>query len=205
MLFQQVLYFLAIALNYRAAASCTPQPPTHAPSQWTHPGIMISKSQLDFVREKVSNNEQPWADAYDALVNDESVAHPKDPSPHAIVECGPYSVPDIGCTAERNDSLAAYGNALAWAITGSVEYGERAIQIMDAYSSTVKGHNHSNAMLQAGWVGSVWARGAEIIRHTDANWSVNGIRQFEAMLRDVYMPLTVNGTDSHVANWELGT
>ncbi|KAB8244935.1 chondroitin AC/alginate lyase [Aspergillus flavus] len=173
-----------------------------APSKWVHPGAMISQSQLDFVKSKVNNGEQPWADAYDALMEDESVSNPQAPSPHVIVECGPYSDPDIGCKAERDDSLAAYANALAWAINGTKAYAEQAIRIMDAYSSTIQGHNNSNAPLQSGWVGSVWARTGEIIRYTDAGWSDDGITQFEDMLRNVYMPLTVNGTTG-TANWEL--
>jgi hypothetical protein len=165
---------------------------------------MISQSQLDFIREKVKNGQQPWKDAYASLLADDGVSNPTDPSPHVIVECGPYSDPDVGCTLERTDSIAAYGNALAWAISGSRKYAQQAIKIMDAYSSTIKGHNNSNAPLQSGWVGSVWARTAELIRYTDAEWSFDSINQFETMLRDVYMPLTVNGTDHNVANWELG-
>lgn len=175
-----------------------------APSEWVHPGAMISQSQLNFIREKVKLGQQPWTDAYTALLADDGVANPTDPSPHVIVECGSYSNPDVGCTVERSDSIAAYGNALAWAIGGSSEYAQQAIKIMDAYSSTIQGHNNSNAPLQSGWVGSVWARTAELIRYTDAGWSSDGISQFETMLRDVYMPLTVNGTDHNVANWELG-
>jgi hypothetical protein len=165
---------------------------------------MISQSQLDFIREKVKNGQQPWKDAYAALLTDKGVANPTDPSPHVIVECGSYSNPDVGCTVERSDSIAAYGNALAWAISGSTAYAQQAIKIMDAYSSTIQGHNNSNAPLQSGWVGSVWARTAELVRYTDAGWSSASISQFEKMLRDVYMPLTVNGTDHNVANWELG-
>ncbi|KAE8382653.1 chondroitin AC/alginate lyase [Aspergillus bertholletiae] len=174
-----------------------------APAKWVHPGAMISQPQLDFVKSKVNKGEQPWADAYDALMKDEYVTNPPTPSPPAIVECGPYSDPDVGCNAERKDSLAAYANALAWAINGDETYARQAILIMDTYSSTIKGHNNSNAPLQSGWVGSVWARTGEIIRHTNAGWSGDSIRQFEDMLRNVYMPLTVNGTDHNVANWEL--
>ncbi|KAE8314470.1 chondroitin AC/alginate lyase [Aspergillus transmontanensis] len=173
-----------------------------APSKWVHPGAMISQSQLDFVKSKVNKGEQPWADAYDALMEDDYVSNPQAPSPHVIVECGPYSDPDVGCKAERDDSLAAYANALAWAINGTQAYAEQAIRIMDAYSSTIQGHNNSNAPLQSGWVGSVWARTGEIIRYTDAGWSDDGITQFEDMLRNVYMPLTVNGSTG-TANWEL--
>lgn len=165
---------------------------------------MISQSQLDFIREKVNNHEQPWEDAYTALLNDENIANPKEPSPPAIVECGSYSIPDVGCEAERNDSIAAYGNALAWAISGEKGYAQQAIKIMDAYSFTIQGHNNTNAPLQCGWVGSVWARAGELIRYTDAGWPSDSISQFGSMLRNVYMPLTVNGTDHNVANWELG-
>ncbi|KAB8255031.1 chondroitin AC/alginate lyase [Aspergillus pseudonomiae] len=174
-----------------------------APAKWVHPGAMISQSQLDFVISKVNKREQPWADAYDALMDDEFVSNPQAPSPHVIVECGPYSDPDVGCKAERDDSLAAYANALAWAINGTEAYARQAIRIMDAYSSTIQGHNNSNAPLQSGWVGSVWARAGEIIRYTNAGWSDDGIQQFGDMLRKVYMPLTVNGTAKNVANWEL--
>lgn len=165
---------------------------------------MISQSQLDFFRQKVHNLEQPWTDAYDALLKDENIANPKEPSPHTIVECGPYSNPDVGCTVERTDSIAAYGNALVWAISGQKEYAQQAINIMDAYSSTIRDHNNSNAPLQSGWVGSVWARAGELIRYTNAGWAEDSIERFGSMLKDVYMPLTVNGTDHNVANWELG-
>jgi hypothetical protein len=194
------LVFGTIQSSYAVAIPAS----NYAPSKWVHPGAMISQSQLDFIREKVTNHEQPWEDAYNALLSNADIANPSDPSPPAIIECGSYSNPDVGCRAERNDSIAAYGNALAWAISGETRYAQQAIKIMNAYSSTVKGHNNSNAPLQSGWVGSVWARAGELIRYTNAGWSSNSISQFESMLRNVYMPLTVNGTDHNVANWELG-
>ncbi|CAI7659900.1 unnamed protein product [Penicillium pancosmium] len=206
MLFQDILLSTIIPLLGFLPSCYGDSAPTvtaSAPSKWVHPGAMISQSQLDFIREKVKNGQQPWKDAYAALLADDGIANPTDPSPHVIVECGSYSNPDVGCTVERSDSIAAYGNALAWAIGGSSGYAQQAIKIMDAYSSTIKGHNNSNAPLQSGWVGSVWARTAELIRYTDAGWSSDSINQFEKMLRDVYMPLTVNGTDHNVANWEL--
>ena len=166
---------------------------------------MISQSQLDFVKDKVNSGQQPWSNAYNAMLADDIMTPEREPSPHPIVECGPYSVPDVGCEVERNDSLAAYGSALAWAIGGDKARANHAIKIMDAYASTIQGHNNSNARLQTGWVGSVWARAGELIRYTDAGWDKDAIEQFGKMLSDVYMPLVVNGTDQNVANWELGT
>lgn len=201
MLFATVVYLVSIIIPCVEAAVASLSAP--APSKWVHPGAMISQSQLDFIKARVNGKEQPWLNAYNALLEDVKVA--QTPSPHVIVECGSYSNPDVGCKVERNDSIAAYGNALAWAISGETAYAQQAIKIMDAYSSTIKGHNNSNAPLQSGWVGSIWARTGELIRYTDAGWPDNSIEQFGTMLRDVYMPLTVNGTDHNVANWELGT
>jgi hypothetical protein len=201
MLFPTVIYlFSTIISGVCGAAIASISAP--APSKWIHPGAMISQSQLDFIKEKVNSKEQPWLDAYNALLEDVKVA--VSPSPHIMVECGSYSNPDVGCKVERNDSISAYGNALAWAISGETQYAQQAIKIMDAYASTIKGHNNSNAPLQSGWVGSIWARTGELIRYTDAGWQDDSIDQFASMLRNVYMPLTVGGTDHNVANWELG-
>lgn len=204
MLLSASLLAIAASTFLPGNVAAAPATSAEAPSKWVHPGVMISESQLDFIRGKVKSNEQPWADAYDALLADENVASPKSPSPHAIIQCGPYSKPDVGCTVEREDSIAAYGNALAWAISGEQKYAQQAIKIMDAYSSTVQGHNDSNAPLQSGWVGSIWARTGELIRYTDAGWSEDSIDQFSSMLKKAYMPLVVDGTDHNVANWELG-
>ena len=49
------------------------------------------------------------------------------PSPRAVVECGPYSRPDLGCKDERRDSAAAYSQAIAWVVTGNERYARNAI------------------------------------------------------------------------------
>ena len=35
---------------------------------------------------------------------------------------------------------------------------------MDTYSSQLRAYNDSNAPLQAGWMGGMWARAAELLR-----------------------------------------
>lgn len=125
------------------------------------------------------------------------------PTPYATVECGPYSTPDVGCTNEVEDALTAYLNALAWVVTGLQTHADLAITFMNGWSSTVKDHTGSNGPLQAGWAASSWSRAAEIIRYTDAGWSEADITTFEDMLRDVYLPAVIPGSD-YMGNWELG-
>nr|BFE88123.1 hypothetical protein GCM10020093_107240 [Planobispora longispora] len=39
-----------------------------APSVFKHPGVLVSRAQLDFVRAQVRAGAQPWKKAYDAMM-----------------------------------------------------------------------------------------------------------------------------------------
>ncbi|MYX33511.1 MULTISPECIES: alginate lyase family protein [unclassified Streptomyces] len=171
-----------------------------APASFSHPGVLVSRAQLDFVRGKVQAGAQPWKGAYDQMMASKYASQSRTPKPRAVVECGSYSNPNYGCTDEREDAIAAYTNALAWYVTRDAKYAQKAIQLMDAWSATITDHTNSNAPLQTGWAGSVWPRAAEIIRYTYTGWP--NVNRFATMLRDVYLPEVINGSKSN-GNWEL--
>ncbi|MEL3947272.1 alginate lyase family protein [Streptomyces sp. LNU-CPARS28] len=172
-----------------------------APATFAHPGVTVSKGQLDFTREKVNAGAQPWKDAYDQMMGSKYASLSRTPKPRAIVECGSYSNPNHGCTDEREDAIAAYTTALAWYLTRDERYAKKSIELMDAWSGTIKDHTNSNAPLQTGWAGSSWPKAAEIIKHTYTGaWAHSG--RFATMLRTVYLPKIINGSNSN-GNWEL--
>ncbi|MEH0473341.1 alginate lyase family protein [Streptomyces sp. B21-097] len=172
-----------------------------APVAFVHPGVIVSRAQLDFVRDKVGAAAQPWKGAFDQLLASKYADLGRTPDPRAVVECGSHSNPNHGCTDEREDALAAYTDALAWYVTRDERYARRAIALMDAWSGVLKDHTGSNAPLQTGWAGSTWPRAAEIVKYTySGNWANSG--RFATMLRDVYLPEVINGSNSN-GNWEL--
>ncbi|MEU0806120.1 alginate lyase family protein [Streptomyces sp. NPDC005970] len=171
-----------------------------APAAFNHPGVLVGSSQLDFIRGKVQAGAAPWKGAYDQMTASKYGSLSYAPKPRAVVECGPYSDPNYGCTDERQDAIAAYTHALAWYVTRDDRYAKKAIEIMDAWSATIKDHTNSNAPLQTGWAGSVWPRAAEIIRYTYTGWP--NVNRFATMLRSVYLPKVINGSNSN-GNWEL--
>ncbi|MEV7395035.1 MULTISPECIES: alginate lyase family protein [unclassified Streptomyces] len=187
-----VVALVATALSWPAQA---------APATFVHPGVTVSRSQLDFARTEVLAGAQPWKAAYDQMMASRYADLNRTPKPWATVECGPYSDPNYGCTDEREDAIAAYTDALAWYITKDARYAEKAIQIMDAWSATITGHTNSNAPLQTGWAGSSWPKAAEIIRYTYTGTWANEAR-FATMLRNVYLPTVIKGSNSN-GNWEL--
>ena len=171
-----------------------------APAVFTHPGVGSSQAQLDFVRAKVQAGAQPWTDAFNQAKNSAYASLSRTPKPRAVVECGPYSNPNYGCTDEREDAIAAYTDALLWYLTRDDRYAQKSIQLMDAWSATIQDHTNSNAPLQTAWSASSWPKAAEIIKHAYGNWPNAG--RFATMLRNVYVPEIINGSNSN-GNWEL--
>jgi hypothetical protein len=169
--------------------------------QFRHPGILVNKGQLDFIHDQVKAGAQPWKDAYDKAMAELGSLSRK-ATPYATVECGPYSSPDIGCSPEIDDASAAYALAIAWNVTGDEAYAKKAIEVMNAWSHTLKAHTNHNAPLQSGWSGSIWPVAGEIIRHTYTGWAAADQDAFSSMLRDVYLPTTIKGSGGN-GNWEL--
>ncbi|TDO54452.1 alginate lyase [Kribbella sp. VKM Ac-2527] len=171
-----------------------------APATFTHPGVGVSRPQLDFVRAKVQAGAQPWTNAFNQARDSKYGSLSRTPTPRAVVECGPYSNPNLGCTNEREDAIAAYTDAVLWYVTRDDRYAQKAIQLMDAWSATIRDHTNSNAPLQTAWAASSWPKAAEIIKHAYGNWPNAG--RFGTMLRNVYLPEIYNGSNSN-GNWEL--
>lgn len=188
------------------AATTRPTEPTGqgitAPTAFTHPGVLLGKSQLDLIRTRVNGGVEPQKSAWSQMMASRYASLSYTPHPRADVECGPSSVPDNGCSDERKDAIAAYTDALAWYVTGDARYAKKAIQIMDAWSGTITKHTNSNAPLQTGWAGTVWAQSAEIVKYTyGGGWSNSS--RFDSMLRKVYLPVVVQGAPDKNGNWEL--
>ncbi|WP_328610217.1 alginate lyase family protein [Amycolatopsis sp. NBC_00345] len=182
-------------------APAAPAPATAAaPAAFTHPGVLVSRAQLDFVHTKVDSGAQPWKSAYDQMMGSAYASLSRTAKPRSVVECGPYSNPNLGCTDEREDAIAAYTDALAWYLTQDDRYAKKAIELMDAWSATITNHTNSNAPLQTGWAGSSWSRAAELIKSTYTSWPNAG--RFGTMLRNVYLSKIIGGSNSN-GNWEL--
>jgi hypothetical protein len=106
---------------------------------------------------------------------------------------------DHGCSAEANDAVAAYTNALLFALGGDTAHARAAARIMNAYAGVEK-YNNSNAPLQAAWSASKWTRAAELVLHApgggSAVWPAADAAAFLAFLVNVELPLIVNETNA---------
>ena len=199
--------------------------PTAPPQEgvgFQHPGVLVDRTQLEEIKANVTAGREPWASAFDKVRRSNYASLSYVPAPVAVVQAaskGNQSYLDanglsnIGDQAQLNDSRAAYTHALLWYATGNQAHADKAIEIMNAWSSTLteikfdqprRTDNNvqvwNNGKLQAGWGGALFARAGEIIRYSSAGWSNTDIARFETMLHDVYLPLTIDGWTGG-ANW----
>jgi hypothetical protein len=164
--------------------------------------VLVNGEQLDFVKAKIAAGAAPWKAAFDKTKRSGSASLTYTPKPFVTVECGAYSNPNNGCSEEMDDATAAYTQALLWYFTGDSAYANKAIAIMNAWSTTLKDHTNTNAPLQSAWTSAVWPRAGEIIRYTYGGWNAADVTRFADMLRNVYLPQVINGSNAN-GNWEL--
>jgi hypothetical protein len=168
-----------------------------------HPGVLVSKEQLDFVKQKIAAGEEPWKSAFGRMKGSSYASLTSSASPRASVDCGAYSSPNNGCSEELNDAWTAYTNALLWAYTGNKAYADHAIKIMNAWSAVLKTHTNHNAPLQSGWAASISVRAAEIIKHTYDGWAPADAARYGDMLRKAYLPYVTLPLANTNGNWLL--
>ena len=171
-----------------------------------HPGVLVSRQQLNFIRQQVKAQQEPiYGEFQKAVASPYAALDYKLLGPPAtgIIDCGPYSRPDHGCHAEDTDASAAYLQAVLWWITRDHRYAANSIRIMNTYARQLKGYTGRNTPLQAAWSAEMFPRAAEIIRYSNAGWKRADVQAFSRLLTRVILPLIYNGGPHYNGNWEL--
>jgi hypothetical protein len=190
--------------SHSKADSCPP---------FKHPGVIVTKEQLDFVKSKLSMD--PWKSAYSAVRADphgSATYTPRPPlaapatditpaTPDGVVLCGSFSDPDVHCTDEKEDGVAAYTQALLWYLSGDETYAKNALAILNGWS-ILTDHRFSNAPLQSGWMGTEFVRAAEIMRYTYPAWAQADVDKFANMLKIAFIPRILSALPGFVTQGE---
>ena len=185
------LLFFLVVITAASAIADEPNESRLEAEPFVHPGLLHSRAELDFVREKVQAGQEPWKSAWERLRSSRphkphrrrsrrSRDHDKEragvsslkyePSPSAEVVRGPYNDPNIGSSNFSNDSMAAYSHALQWWMTGKKAHASKAIEILNAWSTTLESISGHDARLLIGMGGLGFCNAAELIRHSEAEW-----------------------------------
>lgn len=169
---------------------------------FTHPGISHSLASIAFVQEQIARDRQPWKDAWADLEASRLASLGWVAEPRARVERGAYNRPDIGASEFIRDGSAAYTHALIWALKGDEAHAEKAAELLEAWSRTLRSVKNHDAKLLVGMAGPTYCNAAELLKHTWDGWPEASQQHFRSMLRKVWYPLIKDFFPSANGNWD---
>lgn len=158
-----------------------------------HPGILNNKTELDLIKSKITDGQEPWKSSFEKLKASGYSSLTYSYKAFARVECGSYNNPNIGCNNIVDDGMAVYSLALMGYFTDDKRYADKAIEIINAWSTVYIENTNSNARLVVSWATPWYVNGAEILRYTNSGFSENEFRKFTEML-DKFLPYTLDET-----------
>jgi len=174
--------------------------PGHRPI--THPGIMQTRADLEFMKAKIQAGEEPWKSAWDLWLTSPVASLDFTPRPFAHVVRGAYDAGDEGGKEIQESADAANNHVMQWYVTRDEAHARKAIEIFDAWSGTLADFFENDAMLLAGWTGGQFCNAAEILRATYPAWNTKSQESFKRMLLTVYVPLLRMYYPEANGNWD---
>lgn len=187
----KLLLFLLVGFGVAASA----QP-------FIHPGLLHSAEELNFIKQKLAAGEQPWKSAWEQLRSSKVASLDYAPKAFTKVVRGVRNNPDIGSSNMSYDAAAAYAHALQWSLTENKAYATKAIEILNAWATTLESVSGHDARLLVGMDGVAFCNAAELVRHSSAGWPAAEQKQFEQMLRQVFYPVIKDFHPTANGNWD---
>jgi hypothetical protein len=166
---------------------------------FVHPGILHSREDLERMKKAVATKQEPIYAGYKIFIqNPASQFNYKMQGPLPMVGRNPT----VGQSTYDNDANAAHQNAVMWAITGDKRYADKAIEIVNAWSATLKSITGRDAVLMAGLGPFKMVNAAEILRYTNSGWKETGIQQAEKHFKEVIYPVIKDFAPFANGNWD---
>lgn len=192
-----------------------PENPNNGDSiQLTHPCMLHTQADFDFVKQKVNAGTAPWKAGWDVLVASAyaSVTYTASPVVKLVRGGSSLEEPDAdNYYSAYRDAAAAYQLALRWKISGNDAYAAAAIAILNAWKNTCKSiSGDSNKFLASGLYGYQFANAAEILR-SYSGWLADDVAGFKTWITSLFYPLALDflerhngGCRSHYwTNWDI--
>ena len=168
---------------------------------FAHPGLLHTRADLARMRQRVAAGQEPWKSGFEALRTHRcSQADWRLNGPLETVTRSPLNSQGNGQMVM--DGNAAYQNALMWCITGNEAHANKAIEILNAWSGTLKKMDGHDVQLSAGLNGFKFVNAAELMRHTYPAWTREEALRFEKMLKEVVYPPIENFALHANGNWD---
>lgn len=161
----------------------------HPAYGYEHPGGMHPRAQIEFVKQQIRMEREPWLSAFNQLKTQADSALKA--RHHALED---FHIPGFYVDKEAHrknsealntDGFNAYSCALAWQLTGEKKYGDKAISLLNAWASVNKRYSEADGPLVMTYMGASLVITAELMRNYSA-WKKKDREQFKYWLESVY-------------------
>ena len=175
---------------------------------FVHPGLLVTNSDIDRVKRKLSAKKDPWLSSWNALTSIK----------YSSASYTPRAVSSVDRSKNGallwRDAAAAFNLALRWKISGDAQYADASARVLVAWGSQLKSFGGADdKYLTAGLQGYELANAAELLRDYPP-FARNGFATVTRMLTTLILPANIkflnHGEPSEhnhrhfFANWELG-
>ncbi|CAF1165087.1 unnamed protein product [Adineta ricciae] len=171
---------------------------------FTHPGGMHPQQQIDFVRTKVSQREQPYYDAYTQLIKSADAAFN-----HSTHELADFSVPGYYVNATmhqknsaglQSDSFDAYACALAYHLSGfQTKYADQSLRFLRAWAHVNNKYSDYDGTLVMAYSGPGMVIAGELLYHYHG-WNPVDQQKYLQWVKNVYLKAS-NEIRTRTNNW----
>lgn len=191
-----------------------------------HPGLMLGKEDLELIKSEVNDTDPNpsesvrlrklgWEEMMAARGVKLPSTLPNGGKTSTVVKLSDLDYPhhaqaiaqtDGGVSAGMcTDAWAAYCHALQWYVKGDQRNADKAIEILNAWSSTLQevGTTNDHRELTTGWVTQRFCEAAEILRYSNSGWKEADIERFEGMLKNILLPYIQGHYIYSGWNWDM--
>lgn len=156
---------------------------------YPHPGGMHPQAQINFVKQQLKLQKEPFTAAYKQLIARADSA--LQAQHHAMADLsipGFYFKPDehrrnkLGI---QTDSFLAYSCALAWQLSGNTVYADKALYFLNAWGQINKQYSEADGPLVLSYTGGAMVMAAELMYNYN-KWNNASRNEFAGWVKNVY-------------------
>lgn len=159
-------------------------------SPFTHPGIYHTQTDLDRIKTVATQQTEPYYSSYLAFksLNLCQLTY----TPHPVVN----ETYNVGQFQVRDDSQAAYYQALLGHITGNVAYFNKSKDIINAWTNTLQTFDQTDH-LSAGPAAINFSNAGEILKTNSSVWDSTSNAKLVSMLQNIIYPALAHIHDAN--------
>jgi len=159
------------------------RPSRSVPKAFLHPGALHTQADLDRMKAKVAAGQQPWFGSWEHLLRSPYSQLGRRPRPFETIVRGGWG---NNYTPTQEDAATIYQRAIRYYITGDKAYADKAVEVLNAWSRSLKGlKGDSNVSLGAGICGFQFACAAELLINYPG-WAEADKSAFKEMMLKVF-------------------